>query len=245
MIGGRRRERIPAYASGLPRATLPERVLLAEDLVARGFRGLKFAAAMADEGVIEQMRALREALGNDIDLMVDLHWRYTMAEAIALIEGLEPWRPFFAEAPCAPEDGDAQAEIASRVGVPIAAGEEWSTIHQVRPRLAHRCVGFVQPEAAHTGLSQMIAIGRLAAECAVPVVPHATIGVGIFHAASLHIASTLPDVPDHEHQHTVFDANLRFVRTRMRCADGFFELAEGPELGVEPAPELWSQVVKA
>lgn len=243
LLGERRRERIPAYASGLPRATLAERVALARELVAQGFRGIKFAAAVAHEGVIEETRALRAALGEDVDLMVDLHWRYTPPEAIALIEALEAWRPFFVEAPCAPEDGDGQAQIAAQVGVPIAGGEEWSTIHQVRPRLIHRCVSFVQPEAAHTGLSQFMAIGRLAAERAVRVVPHATIGVGIFHAASLHAAITLPDVPYHEHQHTVFDANLRWVRTRMRCADGFFELPEGPGLGVEPAPELWAHVV--
>jgi galactonate dehydratase len=99
-------------------------------------------------------------------------------------------------------------------------------------------------EAAHTGLSQFVAIARLAAEYAVRVVPHATIGVGIFHAASLHVAATLPDVPYHEHQHSVFDANLRLVRTRMRCAAGFFELPEGPGLGIEPAAELWAHVVQ-
>jgi L-alanine-DL-glutamate epimerase-like enolase superfamily enzyme len=245
LLGGRRRERIPAYASGLPRSTLAERVALARELVAQGFRGIKFAAAVADEGVLEEMRALRMALGSEVDLMVDLHWRYTTPEAIALIEALETWRPFFVEAPCAPEDADGQAEIAARVGVPIAGGEEWSTIYQVRPRLTHRCVSLVQPEAAHTGLSQSIAIARFAAECGVRVVPHATIGVGIFHAASLHAAATLPDLPYHEHQHSVFDANLRWVRTRMRCVDGFFELPEGPGLGVEPAPELWAHMVKA
>ncbi len=244
LLGGRRHKRIPAYASGLPRATLAERVALARELVARGFRGIKFAAAVADQGVLEEMRALRTALGTQVDLMVDLHWRYTPPEAIALIEALEAWQPFFVEAPCAPEDADGQAEIAARVGVPIAGGEEWSTIHQVRPRLMHRCVSLVQPEAAHTGLSQFVAIGRLAAECGVRVVPHATVGVGIFHAASLHAAVTLPDIPYHEHQHSVFDANLRWVRTRMRCVDGFFELPEGPGLGVEPAPELGAQVVK-
>lgn len=245
LLGTKRRDRIPAYASGLPRASLAERVALARQLVGQGFRGVKFAAAVAQEGVIEEMRALRQALGNDVDLMVDLHWRYTPAEAIALIEGLEPWQPFFVEAPCAPEDAEGEAQVAAGVGVPIAGGEEWSTIYQVRPRLLRHCVSFVQPEAAHTGLSQFMAIGRLAAECAVPVVPHATIGIGIFHAASLHAAATLPEVPYHEHQHSVFDANLRFVRTRMRCSNGFLELPEGPGLGVEPAPELWAHVVAA
>jgi galactonate dehydratase len=243
LLGGRLRERIPAYASGLPRAMLDQRVALARELTAKGFRGVKFAAAVSGDGVIEEMHALRSALGPDVDIMVDLHWRYTPAEAIALIEALEPWHPYFAEAPCAPEDIDGQAKIARSVSVPIAGGEEWSTVHQVRPRLVRRCVGIVQPEVAHTGLSQFVAIGRLATEHGVRVVPHATIGVGIFHAASLHGAASLADIPYHEHQHSVFDANLRFVETRMRCADGFFELPDGPGLGVEPKADLWSHVV--
>ena len=244
LLGGQQRERIPAYASGLPRATLDQRVALARELTAQGFHGVKFAAAISGQGVIEEMRALREALGPDVDIMVDLHWRHTLAEAIALIEALEPWHPYFAEAPCAPEDIDAQAEIAGKVDVPVAGGEEWSTVHQVRPRFARRCVSIVQPEVAHTGLSQFVAIGHLAAEHGVRVIPHATIGVGIFHAASLHGAASLNELPYHEHQHSVFDANLRFVETRMRCAGGFFELPDGPGLGVEPKAELWNHVVQ-
>jgi galactonate dehydratase len=90
----------------------------------------------------------------------------------------------------------------------------------------------------------MVAIGRLAAEQGIKVVPHATIGVGIFHAASLHVAACLPDVPYHEHQHSIFDANLRFIETRMRCVGGMFELPEGPGLGVEPKPDLWRHIVR-
>jgi galactonate dehydratase len=245
LLGGRRRVRIPAYASGLPRATLDERVTLARELVAQGFRGVKFAAAVSHDGVVAEMRALRDALGPDVDIMVDLHWKYSATEAITLIRALEPYRPYFAEAPCAPEDIDAEADVAANVAVAIAGGEEWSTIHQARPRFTRHCVSIVQPEAAHTGLSQFMAIGRLAAEQGVRLIPHATIGVGIFHAASLHGASSLPDVAYHEHQHSVFDVNLRFLHTRMRCAGGFLEPPEGPGLGVEPAPELWTHVVAA
>ena len=245
LLGGARRRQIPAYASGLPRATLAERVALARELVAQGFRAVKFAAAVAHEGVAAEMRALREALGPDIEIMIDLHWRYTATEAITLIRALEAYRPYFVEAPCAPEDIDAEADVAANVAVPIAGGEEWSTIFQARPRFTHRCVSIVQPEAAHTGISQMFAIGRLAAEQGIRVIPHATVGVGIFHAASLHAAACLPGIPFHEHQHSVFDANLRFVDTQMRCVGGEFTLPEGPGLGVEPKPELWQHVVQS
>jgi galactonate dehydratase len=242
LLGGARRTCIPAYASGLPRSTLTERVSLAQELVAQGFRGIKFAAAVS-HGVVDEMRALREALGRDVALMVDLHWKYTATEAITLIRALEAFDLYFAEAPCAPEDLDAQADVAANVTARIAGGEEWSTEFVARPRFAHRCVGVVQPEVAHTGLSQFIAIARLAAQQGIGVIPHATIGAGIFHAASLHAAASLADVPFHEHQHSVFDANLRFVETKMRCHNGFFELPDGPGLGVTPAPGLWAHVV--
>jgi len=242
LLGGARRARIPAYASGLPRSTLTERVSLAQELVAQGFRGIKFAAAVS-HGVVDEMRALREALGRDVALMVDLHWKYTATEAITLIRALEAFDLYFAEAPCAPEDLDAQADVAANVTARIAGGEEWSTEFVARARFAHRCVGVVQPEVAHTGLSQFIAIARLAAQQGIGVIPHATIGAGIFHAASLHAAASLADVPFHEHQHSVFDANLRFVETKMRCHNGFFELPDGPGLGVTPAPGLWAHVV--
>jgi L-alanine-DL-glutamate epimerase-like enolase superfamily enzyme len=242
LLGGAKRRRIPAYASGLPRATLAGRVDLAHELVGQGFRGIKYAAAVSHEGVVAEMRALREALGPEVELMVDLHWKYTATEAITLIRALEPYRLYFAEAPCAPEDIDAQADVTANVSAPVAGGEEWSTVFQARPRLAHRCISIIQPELAHTGISQAVAIARLATEQGVKVIPHATIGIGVFHAASLHVAASLAEVPFHEHQHSIFDANLRYVDTRMRCVDGDFELPEGPGLGVEPRAELWQHV---
>jgi galactonate dehydratase len=244
LLGGARRDCIPAYASGLPRATLPERVDLARALGAQGFTAVKFAAAVAHDGVVQEMRALREALGDAFDIMVDLHWRYTATEAITLVRALESYAPYFVEAPCAPEDVDAQADVAANVSVPVAGGEEWCTEYQARLRLAHRCVRVIQPEVAHTGLSQFVAIARLAAEQGVSIIPHATIGVGIFHAASLHAAASLPQLPYHEHQHSVFDANLRMVETTMRCSGGVFELPSGPGLGVEPGPALWQHVTR-
>ena len=76
------------------------------------------------------------------------------------------------------------------------------------------------------------------------VMPHATIGTGIFLAASLHAAAALPNVTMHEYQHSVFDANLRLMKTTMSCSAGFYHLPEGPGLGVEPSDEFWKHAVK-
>jgi L-alanine-DL-glutamate epimerase-like enolase superfamily enzyme len=244
LLGGQRTDRLPAYVSGLPRATLAERVTLAREWVEKGFDAVKYAAAVSHEGIVAEMRALREALGPDVKLMVDLHWKFTAAEAVALIDELAPYRPYFAEAPCAPEDLDGLAEVAARTRVPIAAGEEWRTIYEVMPRLSRRSVSVLQPEMGHTGVTQFLAIARLAVAFHARVIPHASIGVGIFQAASLHAAATLPNVPYHEYQPSIFDKNLRYVMTTMRCEAGHYQLPDGPGLGVEPTPALWDFVVK-
>jgi L-alanine-DL-glutamate epimerase-like enolase superfamily enzyme len=240
LLGGRRHERIPAYVSGLPRATLAERVSLAQDFQARGFNAFKYAAAVSFDGVVEEMAALREGLGAQAQLMVDLHWKYNAAEAIQLIDRLAVYNPTFVEAPCAPEDLEGQAEVAARVRVPLALGEEWHTVHAARPRFERRAMAIVQPEMAHCGLSQFMQIGRLAQAFQVRVIPHATIGVGIFQAASLHATAALSNATMHEYQHSIFDRNVALLTTTMRCEAGAYTLPEGPGLGVEPKPELWA-----
>jgi galactonate dehydratase len=236
-------EAIPAYVSGLPRATLPERVELARDYVARGYRAVKYAAPVASEGVVDEMRALREALGDDVDLMVDLHWQYDADAACTLIDALAPYAPRFVEAPCAPEDIVGLAAVTARAKLPVAAGEEWRNAYEAGWRLDSAALAVVQPEIAHTGVTQFCAIARLAASRGAAVMPHATIGVGIFMAASLHAAATFPNVPYHEYQPSIFDKNLRYVTTAMRCEAGFYRLPEGPGLGIEPTPELWNFVI--
>jgi L-alanine-DL-glutamate epimerase-like enolase superfamily enzyme len=244
LLGGQRTDRLPAYVSGLPRPKLDDRVALAREWVAKGFDAIKYAAAVSYEGIVAEMRALREALGPDVKLMVDLHWKFTAAEAIQLIGELAPYRPYFAEAPCAPEDVEGLAQVAARSSVPIAAGEEWRTVFEVLPRLERRSVSVLQPEMGHTGVTQFMAIARLAVAFHAKVIPHASIGVGIFQAASLHAAAALPNVPYNEYQHSILDKNLRYVTTTMRCEGGFYRLPEGPGHGVEPKPELWKFVVQ-
>jgi L-alanine-DL-glutamate epimerase-like enolase superfamily enzyme len=243
LLGGARRTRVPAYVSGLPKATLQERCDLAVAWVGKGYKGVKFAAAVSDEGIVREFAALREAVGPDIDLMVDLHWKFTAAEAVALIRRLEPHRPYFVEAPCEPEDLPGQARVAAAIGVPLALGEEWRTAFEVRPRLEARAMSIVQPEMGHTGLTEFVQIGRMAQAFHVDTIPHATVGMGLFMAASLHASASLKRVPYHEYQHSIFDENLALATGDMACAEGHFHVPTGPGLGVEPAPALFDHVV--
>lgn len=242
LLGGRRHDTIPAYVSGLPRPTLKERCDLAVEWTGKGFRGIKFAAVASDQGIVEEMTALREAVGPDIDLMVDLHWKFEAAEAVRLIRRLEPYSLYFAEAPCRPEDLEGQAQVARSIGVPLALGEELRTVYEYRPRLEKRAMSIAQPEMGHTGISQFIAIGRMAQAFHMNVIPHASIGIGIFMAASLHASSALQAVPYHEYQHSVFDRNLSFITGNMGCSDGAYCVPTGVGIGVEPRDEVFQYV---
>lgn len=246
LLGGRRHARIPAYVSGLPRATLGERVEFAQEWQARGFGAFKFAAVVADDGAEAEIAALRGALGPAARIMADLHWKYTAPDAIRLIRRLEPHGLAFAEAPCAPEDIEGQAMVARGIGVPVALGEELRTVFEWLPRLERRCMGIGQPEMGHTGITEFARIGALCHAFHVQVMPHAAIGAGLFMAASLQAASALQNLPWHEYQHSIFDPNLRLTQptgTRhMSCEAGFYTLPDGPGLGVEPSPALLAMI---
>ena len=242
LLGGRRHATIPAYVSGLPKATLRERVDFAVEWVGKGFAGVKVAAVVSDEGIVAEMAALREALGPKADIMVDLHWKFEAAEAIRLIRRLEPYDLYFAEAPCAPEDLEGQVRVAQGIGVPLALGEELRTVFEYRQRVERRAMSIVQPEMGHTGITEFAGIGRMAQAAHMRVIPHASISVGLFMAASLQVASALKDVPYHEYQHSIFDRNLEFTRTDMSCVAGKYVVPTGVGIGAEPKDEVFAFV---
>lgn len=239
LLGGRHRDRIPAYVSGLPAKGVEAKVELARRFVDKGYRAVKIAASVSYDGVEREIAALREGLGPEIAIMLDCHWMYSPAEAIALLRRLAPYDLHFFEAPCKPEDVAGIADIAAHASVPIAAGEEWRTVYDARARLETRGVSIVQTEMGHTGITQFMRIAHLAQAFHAKVVPHATIGTGIFAAASLHASSTVLALPWHEYQHSIFHTAATLMNGRLECAEGHFSLPEGPGLGVEPGPLFW------
>ena len=239
LVGPVHHESVPGYLSGLPAATLGERVALAREAYDCGHRAFKFAAVVSHEGIVEEMAALRSALGEQAEIMVDLHWKFGPSEALQLIEALAPYRPRFVEAPVAPENVTGLARVAREAIVPIAAGEEWYTVFEVENRLAAGPIAFVQPEMGHTGITQFRRIVASATKAGAAIAPHATIGTGIFLAASLQVSATVPSLWKHEWQHSVFARNLQLLESAMGYADGAYRLPDGSGLGVVPGPGFW------
>jgi galactonate dehydratase len=244
LLGGKHRDRIPAYVSGLPRPTIPEKVDLARSFVDKGYKAVKIAASVSYDGVEREIAALREGLGPDVAIMLDCHWIYTPAEAVALLQRLAPYNLYFLEAPCKTEDVAGLADIAAHATVPVAAGEEWRTVYDARSRLEARAVSIVQTEMGHTGITQFMRIAHLTQAHHGKIIPHATIGAGIFAAASLQASSTVLSLPYHEFQHSIFPQSAKLMNGRLECAEGFFALPEGPGLGVSPNAHFWENAKK-
>ena len=237
LLGGQRRETIPAYLSGLPKPTLPERAEMARAWQAKGFEAFKFASPVADQGVVAEIAGLRAALGPSARIACDMHWAQTAAQAKAMIRAMEPHGLWFAEAPVDPEDIAGLADVAAGVSAPVAAGEEWRTAYDAEARLSRRACAILQPEMGHKGVTEFMRIAGLAQVHHLEIIPHATIGIGIFLAASLHASAAAAAVTCHEFQHSIVEPNRRYLDGEITCNAGHYHLPQGHGLGVRPSAD--------
>ncbi len=237
LLGGSKHDRIPAYISGLPEKTLEVRVALAQSWQARGFKAFKFATPVADDGPVAEIKALRAALGTDVQIAADMHWNQNADVALALISGMASHDLWFAEAPVRTEDIAALEKVTHATDTRIAVGEEWRTHYDMLHRIERCKIAIVQPEMGHKGITNFMRIGALAEEYGIDVIPHATIGAGIFLAASIQASCALTMTKFHEFQHSIFEPNRRLLVGDMDCKHGFYLPPTGIGLGVEPSQE--------
>lgn len=242
LLGGRLHDAIPAYVSGLPKPTLEERVAFALEWQARGFNSFKFAATVADDGNVKEMAGLRAALGPEAKISCDMHWAHTPEGAIAEIKAMEPYDLWFAEAPIITEDIQGLSKVAASTATPTAVGEEWRTLFDANLRFNANAVQIVQPEMGHTGITEFVRIARAAHSRGIPLLPHATIGSGIFLAASLQAGLAMEGLMGHEFQHSIFNRNTGLITEGLECSNGVYRVTDAPGIGVELTEDAISKL---
>ncbi|HSV19767.1 MAG TPA: mandelate racemase/muconate lactonizing enzyme family protein [Casimicrobiaceae bacterium] len=229
LLGGGPRVRV--YASGIG----PDDVVTtARAKHAEGYRAFKLKVGFGAQRDVGNLRALREALGDDALIMTDANQAWTAAEAPARIAGLAPFRPHWIEEPImADERLDAWRALAAASDVPLAAGENMRGDDSFRTMLEARVLRFVQPDVGKWGgISAARDIAGLARLHDAVVCPHWLAG-GIGLAASMHMlaacgtAASLAEV----------DANPNPLREEVfpvSVVDGVVTLGDAPGLGIEP-----------
>jgi len=165
LLGGRVRSKVPYYAHVKDAET-------ARAAVARGVRALKVGGTRQ---IVERAWAIREAIGPDVDLIVDLHgpaW-LTGADAVAVGRALEGARLLFLEEPVAPDDALGWRRVRDSVALPLAAGERLGTLAEFDQLMASGLVDVVQPDTGRTGgPTQLKKIAALAEARALLLAPH-------------------------------------------------------------------------
>lgn len=233
LLGGAYRRRIPAYVSGIPKTSNEERIELALEWKARGFRAIKLHLGYGVREDAAIAASMREALGDDFRLMIDAHWKYTVPEAIQLGRRLEAIGVEFLEAPTLPEDIDGHAEICRALDMAVAIGEAKRTRYQFKERLVKRAADLLQPDVGRAGISETRKIANMAEAFNINIAPHLSVGLGVCTAATLHLSAAIPNFHILEYQPTVLPTANRLLSRPIRCEAGFYELPEGPGLGVD------------
>jgi L-talarate/galactarate dehydratase len=177
LLGGLR-DRVPAYASGAMMRTTPLDQLerAAAVLVGKGFRQIK--SQMAVDGLtpaqeVERMRAIRNAVGPDIALMVDINQRWSVHEAISIGQRVEDLGLAWLEDPTAPDDHEGLAEIAAALATPVCAGEYLYDIEPHRRSLTQRSVDIVMIDLLRVGgITSWMKVAAMAEAFNRPVVSH-------------------------------------------------------------------------
>jgi len=232
LLGGAFREQIPCYVSGLPEPDLPARCALALRWQQKGFNAIKLALGYGVQQDIENVRAIRDALGPHASLFLDAHWNYSVAQAAELANALHPLGVGFLEAPLLPEDIAGHRELRAKSPLPIALGETERTRYQFRPFIEQRAMDIVQPDVGRTGITELMHIASLAQTWNLQVAPHLSVGLGPCIAASIHVAAALPNLFMLEYQPPVFALANQLLDTPLVCEAGHYTLPQGAGLGI-------------
>lgn len=253
LLGGKCRDRVRAYANGWYKVErTPEAIAeRAREVVGKGYTGLKidpFGAGSYEMDEREKLAsigivaAVREAIGPDVDLFIEMHGRFSAHTAIDLCRRLAPFRPGWFEEPVPPENVEALADVRRAVaplGIPVAAGERCFTRFAFLDVFKLRAVDIIQPDVCHAGgLAETRKIAAMAEAHYIPVAPHnACSPVGTM--ASVHVAACTPNF---KIQETFDDFSEPWVRDavigRPEIVDGYFSLPDKPGLGVDLNEEV-------
>jgi len=241
LLGGGFCEKVRAYASVLFGDTPEETAERAREAKQRGFTAAKFGWGPIGQDLktdLAHLAAAREALGNDIDLLVDIGCLWDAKTAIQRAKAFEQFNIFWLEEPLPPDDLDGYARLSQATNVRIAAGEEESTRWGFADLMDRGKIDIVQPDVARAGgLSESMRIAYMAHQRNKPCVPHAW-GTESIIATSLHLIASIPNHLFLEY--CIAKSPLRddLFRNPCKFENGYAYVPQGPGLGVELDEEV-------
>jgi galactonate dehydratase len=214
-----------------------------EELVAAGWRHLRVPAGSPSDSsgeydqraalrhTVSTMERLRTALGDEVELLLDVHTRLDPAQAVTLCQELAPLRPYFVEDPLRSENLDAYRTLRQRSTVPLAAGEQLTTKWEFRPLIEGELIDHARVDVANTGLTEARKIAAMAEAHHINLATHNPLGP-VTAAASAHLNLVLPNVSVQEQPRPAFPASDLLTGGPV-LEGGRIRPAERPGLGID------------
>ncbi|UED86661.1 mandelate racemase/muconate lactonizing enzyme family protein [Streptomyces profundus] len=247
LLGGRADvsdNRVKAYANGWYTVERTPEAFhkAAEAVVERGYLALKldpFGTGSFELDHAETVRSLslveavRDAIGPERELLLEMHGRFSPATAIRLARELEPFAPSWLEEPVPPENLKALKKVAEKTTLPIATGERIHDRIEFRELFESQAADIIQPDLGHLGgIGEMRKLAATAETHYVLIAPH-NVGGSVLTAASLQLAGCTPNFKILEHFNDFADAEIKkVVKGAPEVVDGYFTLSDAPGLGV-------------
>ncbi|UCD72776.1 MAG: mandelate racemase/muconate lactonizing enzyme family protein [Candidatus Bathyarchaeota archaeon] len=231
LLGGYR-DKIPVYGSSIDLSyKLDDLVKIHETFVEEGYKAVKMKVGKKDHNEdLERVKAVRDAIGDDIDLMVDANNSWGVQTAIRMGKKLERYDLYWLEEPVRAEDMDGLAKVAASIEIPLATGESEYTKYGFKELIERKAVDIVQADVSRVGgITEWMKIAAFAEAWNLPMAPHARPDI---HA---HLAAAIPNGLIVEVFTTEFDP-LQFdywTDPWHKPKDGYIELADTAGIGLE------------
>jgi galactonate dehydratase len=245
LLGGAFRTRMRVYANGWAGAGDPAQVAeQARIVVAKGFTALKFDPFPGpwrawidrkDERLaVERVKAVRDAVGPDVEILVEVHRRLAPMHAIRVARLMEPYAPFWFEEPVSVRDLGAMEEVKRAVTLPVVTGEEIYTKTEFREVLERRAADIINPDVCNCGgILELREIAAMAEPHHVAVAPHNYNSTTVGLAATLQAAAGMPNFLLTEYFVNFEEAGRAIARSPFSVEQSHIALPATPGLGID------------
>ena len=242
LLGGACRDRVRMYAHVGGRS--PEEIAdNSRKLVEAGYTALKTSPLVVRDGVVRsnqgiregvaKIQAVREAVGPDVDILLDAHGQFTPVMALDMAERLAELHPFFFEEATQPEDIDGLAWLSERVRIPLATGERLFTKYGFTSIIDRHLVNYIQPDIVHCGgILELKKIAAMAEAHSIDVAPHNP-QAEVSTMASIHLNACTPNAVILEHVHQNPPWRYDIFDGEYNVKNGYCDLPTKPGLGLD------------
>lgn len=246
LIGGACRDKIRVYANGWSGGA-PTPGALAErasQVIEMGFTALKFdpipgpwrtyVSKDVERAAVANVRAVREAVGPDVDILVEMHRRLAPMHAVRIALDIEQYRPFWYEEPVLAENIDALAEVRRKINIPVVTGEELYTKFEFREVFEKRAADILNPDVCNVGgILELKEIAAMAEPYFVVISPHNFNSTTLGLAATLQVSAAIPNFLITEYFVNLEEFGRDIARTPFEARDGYISVPDAPGIGID------------